>query len=241
VSGVRSAGPASRAAAGWVALAVAVAAIGLVLAVSRSGRTATLTPVTTAAPAPTETGAVASPTPRPTPPPDDDRQPPITLDTILTLLAGCVLFLFGYLTVLRIRGGSMGLFERHPRVRHRYRQTVLPATGEPVADALTEAVDAALRRIEEGEPQDAVIACWVLLERAAADAGTERRPSETPAELVARVLAEHRVSEPVLHRLAGLYREARYSHHRLDEAERTAAREALHQVRAELTGELSAR
>jgi hypothetical protein len=239
---VRSAGPASRAAAGWVAAAVAVAAIALVLAASRSGRTATLTPLTSVSPAPRPTAtAIVTVTPRPARPPDSRSSPPLAFDVFLTLLTGFVLFGFSYLVVLRIRGGSMPLLQRYPRARRRYGQRPLPATGEPAADALAEAVDAALRRLEEGEPHDAVIACWVLLERAAADAGTARRPSETPAELVARVLAEQRVTEPALRRLAALYREARYSRHRLGEPERTAARAALHQVRAELTGELSAR
>src|SRR5213079_3750832 len=104
----------------------------------------------------------------------EDRGPPLALDTFLTLLGAAVLSLFGYLVVLRVRGGSMLLFQRTPRASHPRRQRPLPAVDNPERDALAEAVEAALRRVEEGEPHDAVIACWVLLERAAADAGTAR-------------------------------------------------------------------
>ena len=41
-----------------------------------------------------------------------------------------------------------------------------------------------------GPVDDVIVACWVRLEDAAAGAGVERLPSETPAELAARVLAD---------------------------------------------------
>jgi Domain of unknown function (DUF4129) len=79
-----------------------------------------------------------------------------------------------------------------------------------------------------------VVACWVRLERAAADAGTHRAAPETASELVGRLIDRHPVSSGPLLRLADLYREARYSRHELPESARDEARAALEQLRAEL-------
>jgi hypothetical protein len=106
---------------------------------------------------------------------------------------------------------------------------------EDVARALTEAVDATLVAIERGETREAIIACWLRLEDIAGEAGVSRRPAETAADLTERVLATHQVSGPTLSRLADLYREARFSGHRMDESARDEARSALEQVRDELS------
>jgi Domain of unknown function (DUF4129) len=102
------------------------------------------------------------------------------------------------------------------------------------ADRLAEAVDTGLARIDSGTPTDAVIACWVALEQAAASAGVARDPSETPAEFTVRVLGIGGISEPQLNRLGELYREARYSTHGSTEQARTEARAALLRLRDEL-------
>jgi hypothetical protein len=233
-------GPAGRAAGGWVALVVALAAIGLVLAASRSGRTGTITPVTTASPPAPAASLTVSAEPGQLPRPDGNESAPLlAIDAFLGLLLAIVLALFCYLGWFWIRGGGIGVVGRRRRAAHRPRPHRLPTADRTSSESLTEAVDAGLRRLDEGEPQDAVIACWVLLERAAAKAGTARRPSETPAELAARVLAEHRVSAEALDRLAQLYREARYSRHVLGEPARVEARTALERVRRELTGEVT--
>jgi hypothetical protein len=109
----------------------------------------------------------------------------------------------------------------------------------PAADAvdsapLADAVQAGLRELADGGPGEGVIACWVLLERAAADAGTHRVRPDTPSELAGRLIDRHDVSPAPLLRLAELYREARYSRHVLPESARTEARTALEQVAAEL-------
>jgi Domain of unknown function (DUF4129) len=100
---------------------------------------------------------------------------------------------------------------------------------------LDEAVTAGFARLDDGRPGDAIVACWLAFERAAADAGVARAPSETPAELTVRVLAAHWVSRQALERLADLYREARFSRHGLPESARAEARAALELLRRELT------
>lgn len=105
------------------------------------------------------------------------------------------------------------------------------ATEEMVA-----ALDAGLQDLAtDGDPRGAVITCWVRLEQAAADAGTPRRPGDTPAELVTRLLREHRVDRGVLAGFAEVYREARYATHTVDERMRAEAVAALHRVRDDLT------
>jgi hypothetical protein len=113
------------------------------------------------------------------------------------------------------------------------------AGAAPAADAvdsarLAAAVDAGLRELADGGPGEGVVACWVQLERAAADAGTHRTQPDTPSELAGRLIDRHDVSPAPLLRLAALYREARFSAHVLPESARTEARAALEQIAAEL-------
>jgi len=79
-----------------------------------------------------------------------------------------------------------------------------PPTDEETERTVRAAVDAGLAELDDADadPRRAVIACWVRLEAAAAAAGTERSPGDTSTELVSRLLARHRVSEPVLSALA---------------------------------------
>jgi hypothetical protein len=121
------------------------------------------------------------------------------------------------------------------------RLTVEP--GEPPAPAahpekVVAAVDAGLAELADtdADPRRAVIACWVRLERAAADAGTPRERGDTPTDLVQRLLAAHAVSRPVLDRFAAVYREARYATHVIDERMRETAVSSLRQLRDELAG-----
>jgi hypothetical protein len=108
-------------------------------------------------------------------------------------------------------------------------------------DKLSDAVDAGLAAMETGTATDAVIACWVALEDAAASAGVARQPSETPSEFTVRVLAVGGISAPELTRLAGLYREARYSSHGSSEEARAEARAALTRLRDELAAAKAAK
>jgi hypothetical protein len=113
-----------------------------------------------------------------------------------------------------------------------------PASGAAArAEAVAAAVDSGLADLSDldADPRRAIIACWVRLERAAADAGTVRRPSDAPADYVARLLSAHRVSRPVLNRFAAVYRQARYGSAPVDETMRATALESLRQLRAELT------
>jgi hypothetical protein len=101
-----------------------------------------------------------------------------------------------------------------------------------VAAALDAGLDALAS--DDSDPRSVVIACWVRLEQAAADAGTARRPSDAPADYVLRLLTGHQVSRSVLDGLAAVYRQARYSSGPVDDSMRRDAVAALEHLRAEL-------
>jgi len=126
-------------------------------------------------------------------------------------------------------------------VRRTGSQKVTTPQATPDAEPVRAAVAAGLEdlALEGTDPRSAVIACWLRLERAAASAGTPRERSDTSGDLVARMLAQHRVSGPVLDRLAEVYRRARYAPAEVGEAMREEASAALRQLHAELTGEVS--
>ena len=99
------------------------------------------------------------------------------------------------------------------------------------------AVQAGLEGLAAGgtDPRALVIECWLRLERAAAGAGIDRGTADTAGDLVAKLLAEHRVSAAVLDRFAALYRQARYAPHEIGMDLRDEARHALRQLDAELS------
>ncbi|MGH8879296.1 MAG: DUF4129 domain-containing protein [Stackebrandtia sp.] len=109
------------------------------------------------------------------------------------------------------------------------------AATQPDAEDLREALRAGLSDIDSGgDPRKAVIACWLRLEHAAAEAGVARLESETPSDLVRRVLAASQVDDRALEELAAAYHRARYAPHEVVDTEREAARAALSAVDSQL-------
>ncbi|MDP9799312.1 hypothetical protein J2S43_007824 [Catenuloplanes nepalensis] len=142
------------------------------------------------------------------------------------------------LAVLVVAGvvGAAVVVAVRDQLRKRDAGRVAPRRRGAVAEEMVAALDAGLQELAtDGDPRGAVITCWVRLEQAAADAGTPRRPGDTPAELVTRLLREHRVDRGVLAGFAEVYREARYATHAVDERMRAEAVAALHRVRDDLT------
>lgn len=104
------------------------------------------------------------------------------------------------------------------------RELLLEATGEA----------ARARVLAEGDPRNAVVACWVALEDAAERGGMLRDPAETSAEFTRRVLATWSVDEPTLDELAALYREARFSRREITPDHRDRAVAAMESVHDQL-------
>lgn len=98
-----------------------------------------------------------------------------------------------------------------------------------------DAVAAALAEMDLGDdPRSAIMACWVHFERASEAVGIERDGSDTPADLVRRLLERHRLDGDALARLSAAYLRARYSPHDVVEADRDQARDALVALQAQL-------
>jgi hypothetical protein len=228
---------AARTSAGRLRAAAAVlavlAALGLALLASHSGppfaAPSAQSTVETIAPAPARTSPFAGE-------PAYDQPPSRTLSHFASLY----MLIAAAMLVLALAAIPLVLPRRPQPWRwrllraHRQPHVPLPPPGPKLPRALADAIEAALARLDDGPLDDAIVACWLGLEAAAAQAGTHRRPSETSAELTERVLADHQVTPQTLRRLAELYREARFSRHALGADARTDARALFERVRDEL-------
>jgi hypothetical protein len=96
-------------------------------------------------------------------------------------------------------------------------------------------VEAALAEMDLGtDPRAAIMACWAHFERASEAVGIERETSDTPADLVRKLLERHALDGDSLYRLSEAYLRARYSPHQVGEADRDRARDALIALQAQL-------
>ena len=146
----------------------------------------------------------------------------IFVGVLVLIVIGLVIWAFVRNTLAR-RGPRKG---RRDPVRRESR----------TAEDLVAALDAGLQELSDTDrdPRRAVIACWVRLEQAAAAAGTPRHAGDSPTDLVARLLAEQRLDARVLTPFAGVYRQARYATHTVDDQMRQQARTALERLRSDL-------
>ena len=131
--------------------------------------------------------------------------------------------------VLIVRSSTAGRFRSRRRGRHRHRRL---HHGLPEIDEADLVVDAAAAdgALATGAPRNAIVACWMQLERDTTAAGLERLPAETSVEFVERVVGASSVDPEPIRELARLYREARFSRHDMAEADRERARSVLRQV-----------
>lgn len=143
------------------------------------------------------------------------------------LLAGAVLAVIVAIVVVARRLGHRARGEREPTDTRGELTPELTA-----AQHASRAVRSGLDDLDApgSDPRGVVIGCWLALERAAATAGFARRDTDSPTDLVARLLAGADVPAPVLGDLAALYRAARYAPDEVSDASRDAARQALTQV-----------
>jgi Domain of unknown function (DUF4129) len=121
------------------------------------------------------------------------------------------------------------------RRRHRIMLPPPEPDPEPDAEPLVAALAAGARVLHgDPDPRTAIIGCYAAMERSLADAGSPPRMADTPAEVLSRATASGLVRSAPASTLTGLFRRARYSSHPMTEADRTAAIDALAQVRADL-------
>jgi hypothetical protein len=101
--------------------------------------------------------------------------------------------------------------------------------------SLREAVESGRRALRTfDDAQAAIIACYVAMEASLASAGTARRVSETPYELLARAAGSGLLQGGASGRLTALFYEARFSSHALPPSARDEAVRALDEISAEL-------
>jgi len=86
-----------------------------------------------------------------------------------------------------------------------------------------------------GEPGEAIIACYVAMERGFAAAGSAPAAADTPAEVLARASEAGLVRSGSAEALTGLFRRARYSSQPMTSADSAAAAAALDQMRGDLS------
>jgi len=139
---------------------------------------------------------------------------------------------FGYVVtaiVLVVVGGSVTLAVVALR-----RQIIDPPSETPEAELL-DSVDASIEDLETIEdPREAVLACYARMQVALSHAGIKRRVSDTPLELLARLLDSHSVPEVSARTLTDLFQAARFGKQRVDEAMRRRALAAFNEIRSEM-------
>jgi len=114
------------------------------------------------------------------------------------------------------------------------RGAVVPVAAVLTPQEVTDAVDEALRRLDEAKtPTDAVIAAWLALEQTAARHKLTRDPAQTVTEFTALLLANSAVPPDDTAVLRSLYLRARFSGLPTTSADVQRARAALeHTARA---------
>ncbi len=129
-----------------------------------------------------------------------------------------------------------------PVVRDLLRRRVPPPPPGPLgvedlgldgfADRLRAGVDAAETGLAEagGTSSDAVIACWLRLEEAAARTGTVRAAWQTPSEFTSALLVAHDADPAACAELLDLYQRARFGHEHLGPVDTGAAAGALRRI-----------
>lgn len=153
--------------------------------------------------------------------------PPVWLDTLSNILLVLLAAILVAVVIRKLR------FARRAKLARSRREAVDPAPADLQEPAATEAeelvaeLEERLAALAGGSPRNAIVAAWIALEGAAERAGIEPLDTETPTEFTSRALTRYHLDHDALQRLADLYREARFSRHRLTEHHLTQARDCL--------------
>lgn len=233
----RSASTTRAAALAWGAVGVIVATIvGLAAGVG--------SPVATS-PATQQFFPAGTPSPEPTMPPGQIQEN--SVDTWLVVLLRVVIVAF-FLAVLIAIVVAVVRFVRGRRRRSLITRRVLePDEMEmlwiplpegvyvPPIPAIGDAMSQSRAALVEGsDARAAIIAAWLRLEQAAEDSGVRPRPTDTPTDLVHRLVAHSAVATRHLGTLAEVYRRARFAPEEPDERDRAVALDALDAVHRSL-------
>lgn len=106
--------------------------------------------------------------------------------------------------------------------------------GQRLGEQAGRTVQQALAGLRRGEREQAIIDCWLRLQELVSATGYPPAESQTSSELVANWQRVLPFSRPPLEELAELYREARFSSHRMSAESLNRATAALNRLHAEL-------
>ena len=232
--------PASRSTMALPVLGAVLVLAVLALAVLAAGGGRWASPPASATSAPTTAPSASPPPPPPaageTSPPGKVRRDSRAESVTAYLVFGLVLVLVLVGLVLLAGLAHRPVWRRWTR-RHRTAGRTVEAAGPEAGDgALPAAVHRALRAVaDQPDAREAVVQAWLFLCEAAAAAGTPIRPAETATEYARRLATAHHLPTASVERLAGLYREARFSEHPVQPEQREAARSELQTLRSALT------
>jgi Domain of unknown function (DUF4129) len=122
-------------------------------------------------------------------------------------------------------------------LRRRRRAGAARGGRPPAPSPLAAAVAAGTAALgATADPREAIIACYAAMEATLAAAGSPRRAADTPEELLSRAEGDGIIRTPAARRLTALFREARFSPHRLADSQRRAALAALDDIGRDLAG-----
>lgn len=161
----------------------------------------------------------------------EQATPPLWLKIIVwafqALVLAAVLVALGFLAFVAVRA------IRLPGKAEARTDVAFDVLAEPgrVADTMAADATAQDELLRDGEPRNAIVAAWHRFEVQGERAGVSRRASETSSEYALRVLDLVGADHGAVNRLAGLYREARFSEHPITEEHRAIALDALSVVR----------
>ena len=106
--------------------------------------------------------------------------------------------------------------------------------GRRLGEQASRTVQQALAGLRRGDREQAIINCWLRLQELVSAVGYRPAESQTSSELVASWQRVLPVSRPALEELAELYREARFSSHRMSAESLHRATTALNRLHTEL-------
>lgn len=180
--------------------------------------------------------ATTTPPPQTTPGrPGGHKHHPSDLHALATsayVVLGIVAFILVVFLVTAFLARSRRVRRRLEALHDAYNVAV-PVDMTPPAQ-LEKTAEDQLVALREGSPRNAIVACWMALERACRDSGLPGNSAETSTEFTARVLGRYATAPQAVTALAAKYREARFSEHTMTESDREQAVAALERILADL-------
>jgi len=182
-----------------------------------------------------EPAGVQPPTAPPAQEPQQQDEPDViaTILGFLVLAAVLALVVYGLIRLAHLLATIIRERRRADAAVQTDVETGSASSADDAVDApvLQRGIAAALARVSaQGDPGDAIVAAWLGLEETAADAGSGRGRSETPAEFTLRILLRRPGIDAPARLLLRLYEQVRFGGRRGDEQMRRDAEAALSSI-----------